>query len=1626
MTVLGKVAVPKPINLPSQRLENHGLDPNVEIVPKGTLSWGSKSSSSSNAWGSSTLSPDGGSSSPSHISARPSSGGSGTRPSTAGSDRAHEPANAWGSNSRPSSASGTLASNQTSLASLRPRSAETRPGSSQLSRFAEAVPENSGAWSVAGTAEKLGMTSSKNDGFSLTSGDFPSLGSEKDTSGKNVELQEHGSQGRPGSSSGVSPMKERTGTSIVVDISVNANLKSGNANSWRRDNPAFSEDGVRPSMEKWHADPQGPHPYPNTGIPPQHYDAWHGPPINNHPAGVWYRGPPAGPPYGPRVTPGGFPLEPFPYYRPQIPGSALANPQPVPSPGVGPRGPHPKNGDMYRGPMPDAFIHPGMPIRPAFYPGPVPVAYEGYYGPPMGYCNSNERDIPFMGMPAGPSAHNRYPGQNAPDLGGFHARPSGYGPPGKALAAEHFESGHPHDTRGPFKVLLKQHGGWQEKDEEHRLEDNVTANVEKSDQKRTSSWENDWKADQRKEEEVNIRTVVEEAFTQIIDQHGGDSILGKVKTSEGVENAKAYGNIAGKKMDHPEVPAAAKDSSLIQKIEGLNAKARASDGRYESISVCNREEQKNKSQVVNAKAKHFANEVATGSRAVFPDRAPASGMTGPTSNEVGVSAGDKCLDLPAVAGAGINRKCTHSMHGRTDHRGRGRYNSQDVDGWRKKPPFTDSSNVKSTTHSENPSDANVQDYMSLEASEKSGSYPQLRDEGESMPPVHDPGDSQAQRAMMMELANVQDYMSLEASEKSGSYPQLRDEGESMPPVHDPGDSQAQRAMMMELAKQRVKQREREEEERARDQKVKALAKLEELNRRTQTAEGLTQKLESFPDSALQNKQEESQTFAEETVLSSRSEVTSLISNTTVVADAGQSSTGELEKPTFLSNQQPLVSTKNVHKATADKHDHSLPLQQRVNNADAALHNHPQVSAGSTSKQKRVGYKKKDYNSLDKSSSEKYIFASTTELPNIYTDAAVDVAPSAEAVINEIASISESISTQNVVNEPSMHRKRKNNRSGKKEASSKDTLPSGISNETNLTTSSVEGSKPKSSECELDPSSFQSLTDSKDGNRSSDQDSAFPNEEAYGQVSNQWKFQHSQRLPRNPQAHRATAHSGDAVVWAPVRSHNKAGVTEEVSHKSVVEAVAPQAKNDAQVQNNPKNKRSEIERYIPKPAAKEMAQQVISQQPVAPSDNQIAADEIVGRADSESHGVECSQPVGTAMGKVGNTTDSRNDGRQSRQGRGHRSWRQWASAEATLQGLQDGHCSNPSKNAQKSTEQNQHLKPDLILVKEQPKYDELNTSDGWNFLENPDSAVPPVDPIVRDQGMSSRRKRHAFKGHKGWGNNYDFDSKKINNGEADKLNPQSSVCEMVQSDLPAASKENFGSGDRSTSHWQPKSSVINQRGSRPDGDQNVWAEIGRTNKKDSTPQGRVSHPSQPDQETSEVMTQPLKDQYISEKRSVEEAHNVGYHDSKRERKVASLKGRPHSPKQVPGLPVEAPPSHVDTRNEQRSAAGFRKNGNQNNRFGRGHEFRGDWGSSGQEMKQHNPPANRERQRHNSHYEYQPVGPQNNRRANNPEGTKDGSHGTGARFRERGQSHSRHGGGDFHGRQSGTLRVDGVYD
>ncbi|KAF2315893.1 hypothetical protein GH714_040688 [Hevea brasiliensis] len=897
MTVLGKVAVPKPINLPSQ--ENHGLDPNVEIVPKGTHSWGSRSSSSaSNAWGSSSLSPnnDGGTGSPSHLSGRPSSGGSGTRPSTAGSDKANEPiVNAWGSNSRPSSSSGALPSNQTSHGALRPRSAETRPGSSQLSRFAEHLSDNSVAWHAMGTADKLGVTSSKNDGFSLTSGDFPTLGSEKDNSGKNADSQDHDSHGHPGSSSAsVTSRKEGTGDS-AGDVSVHANVKSGADGPWRRENSLYGEDVARTNVEKWYTDHQ---PYPNSSIPPQHYDSWHGPPVNNHPDS-----PPA-----------------------------LANPQPVPPPGAAPRGPHPKNGDMYRPHLHDAYMRPSVPLRPSFYPGPVP--YEGYYGPPMGYCNPNERDVPFMGMAMGPAAYNRYPGQNIPDPGNSHGRTSGYGLSSKAMVLDQVEPVHPQDIRGPYKVLLKQHDGWEGRDEEQ-------------------------KADNRKDHELEARrmAVIEESSSEAVENQGVVPMKVKSPESMGKLNA-SYDNSVKKFEDAassvPQVLATPKDSSLIQKIEGLNAKTRASDGRQDVKPVSSVEELKNKFQVGNVFTGCSTNEAVVGSLSY--EKPCVSGIINSAPHEDYFSAGVRSLESTI-----IRRRSSHGMHGRADHRGKGRFNTQEADGWRKKSQVADPQSVVSTVHCE------------------------------------------------ISSVNGQDHNSAEATQNSVMHPSVKDDGESMAPNFEPTREGRGRT-----------------DKRAESQ---GCAKLEELNRRTQAGEGVTQKLENVPAISIQNRQEESLNLAQPTITTSKSgapsssfdynpntvaqsrekletlpsgvvqnrhEVAATAGPPIVVSSKSRASSsasgsspsmavhGEIsmntvDKSISMASNVPLETPKIVNNESVGVHEQLKPFQPDSNNADAAHSSSaPRVNDSGASKQKRTGNRQKQNSPLEKISNEKLSSSFGTE------------------------------------------------------------------------------------------------------------------------------------------------------------------------------------------------------------------------------------------------------------------------------------------------------------------------------------------------------------------------------------------------------------------------------------------------------------------------------------------------------------------------------------------------------------------------------------------------------------------------------------------------------------------------
>lgn len=786
----------------------------------------------------------------------------------------------------------------------------------------------------------------------------------------------------------------------------------------------------------------------------------------------------------------------------------------------------------------------------------------------------------------------------------------------------------------------------------------------------------------------------------------------------------------------------------------------------------------------------------------------------------------------------------------------------------------------------------------------------------------------------------------------------------------------QRAKMRELAKQRAIQLQKEEEERIREQKAKALAKLEELNRRTQAAEGSTQMLEKDPPS-----------IDEQVMLETKDEAPSpaVAPNHNVAAQISDNSTRVVGESTVL-------SPKKAQKEPVVSHDQSLPSKVDVRNSSAADSTAaPQVNDSSVCRPKRMGYKQKQNTQVEKKSTEKLIEVSTTEAPKGHSSTAVSDIESTEVVPIKISSSCELTLTDNshIMPESSSHQRRKNNRSSKSKPKLNDTaplsaIPSPAPREINHLKASSGNGKPKASDqLELDPSSVQSVTDPKDPIQPSEQNCSLPSEEAHGKGNYQWKpQQHSRRVQRNPQANRPgdRFHGSDAVIWAPVRAQTKAETMDGAGLNAVPEVVTTAAKSDDLGQSNVKSKRAEMERYIPKPVvAKELSQQGNIQQPMPSS---------------------VSPTESSFQGKAGgsNVEAKNGDAKQNKPGKLHGAWRQRGSTESPR--VQGGYSLTPipSENVHNYMDQQQSFKP----VRDPVKEEEWN--DGWNMPEEPPPVAALVTSGVKDQGaVTGRGKRNQHKGHRNTGNNHDFDQRNAIGGETDKKVIHSAAAhEISQPDTVLTLKENRGIGEQKSSQWQAKSQGNYQRGSSSSGGQNVTAEMG-------------SRPNQ----------------FVSENKYAGKTSNVGHHqDGRRERKVGPSKGRPHSPNEgfIGGTEEPFSSAATDAHNEQQFSSGFRKNGSQNNRSARAHESRGDWSSAGQDNKPHNMPPNRERRRQNSHYEYQPVGSYNNsNKSNNFEGPRDNSRNYGSRYKSQGQGQG-HGkdGRNFYGQQSGTGQVDAGND
>lgn len=450
---------------------------------------------------------------------------------------------------------------------------------------------------------------------------------------------------------------------------LHVDVKHGTVNTWRADGSQSAEEDIHPSMERWQGDP---HQHFNANAAPQHFDTWRGPPVNG-PGGVWYGGRPQGPAFGAHVPPSGFPMEPFPYYhRPQIPPPPLAGSQPVPPPG--PRGPHPKNGDIYRPQIPEVYPRPGMPFRPGFYPRPPgPMNFEGYYGPPMGY----ERDMPYMGMGAGPPVYNGYPPSN-PDISNPHGRATGRGPPGKTMS-EQVEVDHWDDSRGPHRLPLRSHNECDQREEVGNREQNMHHNVSHPGKSHfhVSSRKNEWGAEEDTEEDIFAKRTIQSdnSFRSYENRvHSADSV--KVKSREGMSNVKGgndnWTNKSANATSFPPVvtplpvaierdplPVVNRNSSLMNKIDGLNAKFRGSDGWNDSPSTY-KEGERSGAKVVDMKISGNSAEVSNVAGSF--ERTPVSRDFNSGHREVIVPVGDNVIQPTAVVSRYTHNSLIQCLH----------------------------------------------------------------------------------------------------------------------------------------------------------------------------------------------------------------------------------------------------------------------------------------------------------------------------------------------------------------------------------------------------------------------------------------------------------------------------------------------------------------------------------------------------------------------------------------------------------------------------------------------------------------------------------------------------------------------------------------------------------------------------------------------------------------------------------------------------------------------------------------------------------------------------------------------------------------------------------------------------
>lgn len=790
--------------------------------------------------------------------------------------------------------------------------------------------------------------------------------------------------------------------------------------------------------------------------------------------------------------------------------------------------------------------------------------------------------------------------------------------------------------------------------------------------------------------------------------------------------------------------------------------------------------------------------------------------------------------------------------------------------------------------------------------------------------------------------------------------------------------------MREIAKQRALQLQREEEERVREQKAKALAKLEELDRRKMAGEAANQKGERTPIIGdIRVGQQESHTVIGTVIaeLKTNESGFNLVLSPAVASVETDSSTKHagksVEVPRIL---LPVMQQKGLLESNAS------PLPRNEDSEDGSTKKVPsQSDDGGISRHKRAGYKQKQNNMSQKSLNEKTISSTTFEVQIDHSHVAIadmlEPPPS-----DTIPSDSNVLNTSNTVVEPSAQRKRINRSNKPKpkpdESPSAPALPP-VTSEVTHGNEAIDNGGSNNSVSNLG-APVSTLSEPDRSVQTREVSSSLPSEEPQSKVSNQWKPNLSRRIPKNQQAHRFTDkhHGSDTVVWAP-----KAKGSDEVSQTSVQES-ANSVKGNNAVQNSLKGKRAEMERYVPKPQLAQQGSATPSSSVSSSRSNEGAMWEQSGSAISEN--VRSNLEI-----NFGDSSHNKNK-------KDHGTWRQRGPTDSSQ--MKGVHIGLKDSSQVKGV----HTGPSPVSepTKDVQQSKDLVQFGNHTYIDTTTTAVNK-DPPAKDQGAAGRGKRHPPRGPRSSGNNPDLDNTSYS--EVDGSSIQSSALDGNQMDKSTISKENRSFGERTSSHWQRKSgpnSANNQQGNRNAGGESVTLETNRIPRKDN-PQHKVQVMPQQDKESSNSgLPQPQPGQSFNIKSNVADDSVPRRHqDFEREKKPPPVKGRPYSPSQDPVGSGESPHTNTDDQHDHNVTSGTRRTGRQNNRPFRGHDPRGEW-SSGHDNRPHIP-AFWDRQRQNVHLEYQPVG-HNHKPEKVEELGEGGADSMDQRHRERGQSHSKRGG------------------